>query len=55
MFTSCASEGLKMSEVPISYAPRIGESKLGSIGDGGEFCKLLVRKMFLDLKQSLID
>ena len=47
MFTSCASEGLKMSEVPISYAPRIGESKLGSIGDGVRILrKLLVRKMF---------
>ena len=47
MFTSCASEGLKMSEVPISYAPRIGESKLGSIGDGVRILrKLLVRKIF---------
>jgi len=36
-----------MSEVPISYAPRIGESKLGSIGDGVRILrKLLVRKMF---------
>jgi len=47
MYTSCASEGLKMSEVPISYAPRIGESKLGSIGDGFRILrKLLVRRLF---------
>ena len=47
MFTSCASEGLRISEVPISYSSRIGESKLGSIGDGVRILrKLLVRKMF---------
>lgn len=47
MYTACASEGLRMSEVPISYAPRIGESKLGSIGDGVRILrKLLVRRMF---------
>ncbi len=47
MFTSCATEGLRMSEVPISYAPRIGESKLGSVGDGVRILrKLLVRRMF---------
>ena len=47
MFTSCATEGLSMSEVPISYAPRIGESKLGSVGDGVRILrKLLVRRMF---------
>ena len=47
MYTACATEGLRMSEVPISYAPRIGESKLGSIGDGVRILrKLLVRRMF---------
>jgi dolichol-phosphate mannosyltransferase len=47
MYTACASEGLRMSEVPISYAPRIGESKLGSVGDGVRILrKLLVRRMF---------
>ncbi|MDP6844617.1 MAG: glycosyltransferase family 2 protein [Candidatus Thalassarchaeaceae archaeon] len=47
MYTSCATEGLRMSEVPISYAPRIGESKLGSVGDGVRILrKLLVRRMF---------
>ena len=47
MFTACATEGLRMSEVPISYAPRIGESKLGSVGDGVRILrKLLVRRMF---------
>ena len=47
MFTACATEGLSMSEVPISYAPRIGESKLGSVGDGVRILrKLLVRRMF---------
>ena len=47
MYTACATEGLRMSEVPISYALRIGESKLGSIGDGVRILrKLLVRRMF---------
>ena len=47
MYTACASEGLRMSEVPISYAPRIGQSKLGSVGDGVRILrKLLVRRMF---------
>ena len=47
MYTSCATEGLRMSEVPISYAPRIGESKLGSVSDGVRILrKLLVRRMF---------
>ena len=47
MFSACATEGLRMSEVPISYAPRIGESKLGSVGDGVRILrKLLVRRMF---------
>ena len=47
MYTACATEGLRMSEVPISYAPRIGESKLGSVGDGVRILrKLLVRRMF---------
>ena len=47
MYTACATEGLRMSEVPISYAPRIGESKLGSVSDGVRILrKLLVRRMF---------
>ncbi|MDP6899391.1 MAG: glycosyltransferase family 2 protein [Candidatus Thalassarchaeaceae archaeon] len=47
MFTSCANEGLRMGEVPISYAARIGESKLGSVGDGVKILrKLLVRRFF---------
>ena len=47
MYAACATEGLRMSEVPISYAPRIGESKLGSVADGMRILrKLLVRKMF---------
>ena len=47
MYAACATEGLRMSEVPISYAPRIGESKLGSVADGVRILrKLLVRRMF---------
>ena len=47
MYAACATEGLRMSEVPISYAPRIGESKLGSVADGMRILrKLLVRRMF---------
>ena len=47
MYAACATEGLRMSEVPISYAPRIGDSKLGSVGDGVRILrKLLVRRMF---------
>jgi len=47
MFTACANGGLRMSEVPISYAARIGESKLGSVGDGARILrKLLVRRFF---------
>ena len=47
MYAACATEGLRMSEVPISYAPRIGDSKLGSVADGVRILrKLLVRRMF---------
>ena len=47
MYAACATEGLRMSEVPISCAPRIGESKLGSVADGVRILrKLLVRRMF---------
>lgn len=47
MFTAIASERLRISEVPISYAPRVGESKLGSVGDGTRILrKLLVRRLF---------
>ena len=47
MYAACATEGLRMSEVPIPYAPRIGESKLGSVADGVRILrKLLVRRMF---------
>jgi glycosyltransferase involved in cell wall biosynthesis len=47
MFAACVNEGLKISEVPITYSARVGESKLGSVGDGVRILrKLLVRRMF---------
>jgi glycosyltransferase involved in cell wall biosynthesis len=47
MFTACANERLSITEVPISYAPRVGHSKLGSVGDGMRILrKLLVRRLF---------
>ncbi len=47
MYTACASGRLNVGEIPISYASRIGESKLGSIGDGLRILrKLLVRRIF---------
>ena len=47
MFASCSNRGLRISEVPISYSPRVGDSKLGSVGDGTRILrKLLVRRFF---------
>jgi len=47
MYTACASGGLAIGEVPITYARRVGESKLGSVRDGVRILrKLLVRRLF---------
>lgn len=47
MFANCANRGLKIGQVPIRYANRIGEVKLGSVRDGVSiFRKLIVRKFF---------
>jgi len=47
MYASACHRGLKISEVPIHYDLRIGETKLGSVDDGVRiFRKLLVRRLF---------
>ena len=47
MFTSCATEGINISFIPIRYSKRIGEAKLGSVPDGWIILrKLLVRRIF---------
>ena len=45
MYTACAHNGFRFGEIPIHYANRIGEPKLGSIHDGARILrKLLVRR-----------
>lgn len=47
MYAQCAITGIPLTNVPISYGPRIGEAKLGSLRDGSSILrKLLVRKFF---------
>ena len=47
MYAQCAITGIPLVNVPISYGPRIGEAKLGSLRDGSSIMrKLLVRKFF---------
>jgi len=47
MYAQCAITGIPLTNVPISYGPRIGEAKLGSLRDGSSIMKkLLVRKFF---------
>lgn len=46
MYTACAHNGFRFGEIPIHYANRIGEPKLGSIHDGARILrKLLVRRV----------
>lgn len=47
MYTSCVDRDIKIRHVPISYRPRIGEAKLGSVKDGGSIArKLIIRRIF---------
>ncbi len=46
MYTSAVHEKINMTEIPIHYDPRIGQSKLGSIRDGIRIAmKLLKRRL----------
>jgi dolichol-phosphate mannosyltransferase len=47
MFASMVHQGVEFGFVPISYAPRIGEAKLGSTADGWQILrKLVTRRIF---------
>ena len=47
MYTSCVHQNIPLKYIPISYAKRIGEAKLGSIKDGTSIArKLMIRRIF---------
>ena len=47
MYASCIYNSLRLQYVPIRYAARIGEAKLGSTADGWHILKkLLIRRFF---------
>ena len=47
MYTSCVHQKIPLKYIPISYAKRIGEAKLGSIKDGTSIArKLMIRRIF---------
>ncbi len=56
MYSSACHRGLRISEVPIHYGMRIGETKLGSVDDGIRiFRKLLVRRLFPKPVHPMLD
>jgi glycosyltransferase involved in cell wall biosynthesis len=52
MLAEAVSAGARISEVPISYRPRVGETKLNPITDGGRILGVTVRLM-LDVRPLL--
>ena len=47
MYTSCAHQNITIKQIPISYAKRVGNAKLGSIKDGTSIArKLIIRRIF---------
>ena len=47
MYTSAVHERIPMTEIPIHYDPRIGQSKLGSIRDGIRIATKLIKRRFI--------
>jgi len=47
MYAAAAHNGLVISEVPIHYDKRIGQSKLGSIADGFRIAMKVIRRRFV--------
>ncbi len=52
MLAEAISAGARIHEVPISYKPRVGETKLNPITDGGRILGVTVRLM-LDVRPLL--
>ncbi|MFC1682103.1 glycosyltransferase family 2 protein [Nanoarchaeota archaeon] len=46
MITKMAKMGFRISSVPITYAPRAGESKLSPVWDGLKITKMLIQNIF---------
>ena len=47
MYTSCVHQNISIRHIPIRYAKRVGDAKLGSIKDGTSIArKLIIRRIF---------